>query len=339
MGRLSRAFLPLALVSAIAFVPQARPASAAAEERGAKAVSAGSQAKLEIFGVGGVPASFKARPNAPLDLTVNVSVRNAGPQAAAYSMVALVREGTGTSRAGPLRLEPGATARTSLRIQSAIGNVYVQGEKMAVVIRLIGTDGRQLAEHSIMIPFENTKASTTPPPAAGQAPRVAAARVARTTAEPNLELVSAGASRVGAKPIDRYIGGPTYSVGVTVRNTQAGGVWGYRGEIRWAFYEGTPEASLTLLRGLTGEHPFGGGIQPGQSRSFKVVSETVPVDVRYAHFMTLYVSIVSEADAHDDDNALYVVFTNTGGRVNVERSLWAPAARPHADVKRPPGAK
>jgi hypothetical protein len=94
-----------------------------------------------------------ARPNAPFDLPVSVSVRNAGDASTRFSLTAEFPSRLDGSSAGPFELGPRETKRTPFRIHTRIGNLRFQGDELPIVIRLVGPSGRELDRHRTRVPF------------------------------------------------------------------------------------------------------------------------------------------------------------------------------------------
>ena len=107
--------------------------------------------RLEIVNV--AMPRVTARPNAPFDLPVSVSVRNAGDASTRFSLTAEFPSRLDGSSAGPFELGPRETKRTPFRIHTRIGNLRFQGDELPIVIRLVGPSGRELDRHRTRVPF------------------------------------------------------------------------------------------------------------------------------------------------------------------------------------------
>jgi hypothetical protein len=282
-------------------------------------------AQLSIVSVSPVPAGFVAQSNAPLDLTLTVSVRNTGQTTGNYSLAATIPSSTGSPKTGTLQARPGSTTQAAFRMQATMEAVAFQGNQMPVTIRLLDDKGSELGTSRVMVPF-------SPPPAAPVAastPRscdeadgslqAATGPVTplggtppRTTAGPNLDIVSLVVGRQIELRDDvstRLSTGRQFRLPVRVglRNTQASGRWGYAASLNFTLRQGTPQSGFSPLTGPSGGTvAVPGNIAAGESSTVGWNFDRAPFQLGI--WYTLDATFDSTADTDRSDDAMRVIF-------------------------------
>jgi hypothetical protein len=296
-------------------------------------------AQLSIASVSPVPAGFTAQSNAPLDLTLTVAVRNTGQTTGNFSLAATIPNSTGKPQTGTLQARPGSTTQTAFRMQATMSAVAFQGNQMPVTIRLLDDKGSELGTSRVMVPFSPPPAPSAPastPRSCEEASSQLSVQSSpftppggappRTTAGPNLDIVTLSVVRqieIRDDIATRLSTGEQFRLSVLVglRNTQAGGRWGYPASINFAINQGTPLSGLRPLTGASGGTVrVPGNIAAGESRDVGWNFDRAPFELGI--WYTLDATLESTADTDRSDNAMRVIFMFDNQRRLVEQCAF-----------------